>query len=515
MSAPLTGVGLALWAGLIAVPLGLLAVAAVGAGSPGSAGPAADVVIRSIALAAGVAVAAVVLGYVPGKMLAATRRGRGGLLFLLLLPLLLPRYLLYYAWGILQSPTSTLGAYISQHRELANLVGVVTSALVMVLWYWPLAALVIAQGWRTMDRQAWRIARLDAGSVRRFVSVTLPLMAWPLVMAGAVCFVLVLAEFGTFHLAGLRTIGTELAVLYELTGSEGAVARSAWPMAMAALAVAVLLWRRGGRSWINVPIDDDAAAGSRGEWAVVAVLAAVSLAVPVGLLIASASDLSGVIRMVTARGLGRELLVSLAVAAAGAVAALTIAAGAVGLTGRRGAWRLIGGAVAVTILLATLLPGSIVALSLLRALSGFPPLAPLRQSMWIVPAGQAARFAGVALILLSFVRDARHRHLAEMAATDGASWLGAWRWVHLPRLWPTLVGCFLILVMFGMTELPATMVLLPAGVPNFAQSLLNRMHTLRDREVITWCLSLMACYAVLAAAAVALLRPVGPGRGAS
>ena len=221
----LTGAGMILWASLIAVPLGMLAVAA--AGSPGSAGPMADVVIRSIALAGGVAVAAVVLGYLPGKMLGTTRRGRAGLLFLLLLPLLLPRYLLYYAWGILQSPTSALGAYLSQHRELANLAGVLTSTLVMVLWYWPLAALVIAQGWRTMDTQAWRIARLDAGSARRFISVTLPLLARPLAMAAAVCFVLALSEFGTFHLAGLRTIGTELAVLYELTGSEGAVARSA------------------------------------------------------------------------------------------------------------------------------------------------------------------------------------------------------------------------------------------------------------------------------------------------
>ena len=48
-------------------------------------------------------------------------------------------------------------------------------------------------------------------------------------LAFGVCFVLGLSEFATFHLAGVQTIGTELAVLYEETGSESHLARAAWP----------------------------------------------------------------------------------------------------------------------------------------------------------------------------------------------------------------------------------------------------------------------------------------------
>jgi DNA-binding beta-propeller fold protein YncE len=59
-----------------------------------------------------------------------------------------------------------------------------------------------------------------------------------------------------------------------------------------------------------------------------------------------------------------------------------------------------------------------------------------------------------------------------------------------------------------MTELPATMVLLPAGLPNFAQSLLNQMHYLADRQVIASCLVLVCLFLVLIALVVLLLRGV-------
>ncbi len=51
-----------------------------------------------------------------------------------------------------------------------------------------------------------------------------------------------------------------------------------------------------------------------------------------------------------------------------------------------------------------------------------------------------------------------------------------------------------MIVMFGMTELSATMVLLPAGLPNFAQRLLNQMHYARDQQVIASCLILIGFF---------------------
>jgi ABC-type Fe3+ transport system permease subunit len=89
------------------------------------------------------------------------------------------------------------------------------------------------------------------------------------------------------------------------------------------------------------------------------------------------------------------------------------------------------------------------------------------------------------------------RQLAEMAALDGASPFQTWRHVHLPRVWPVLVGTFLLVTMLGLTELPATMILLPAGLPDFAQRLLNQMHYARDQQVIASCLVLVLLFVFL------------------
>jgi DNA-binding beta-propeller fold protein YncE len=50
------------------------------------------------------------------------------------------------------------------------------------------------------------------------------------------------------------------------------------------------------------------------------------------------------------------------------------------------------------------------------------------------------------------------------------------------------------------------MVLLPAGLPNFAQRLLNQMHYARDQQVIASCLVLVCLFLVLTAIVVLLLR---------
>ncbi len=83
---------------------------------------------------------------------------------------------------------------------------------------------------------------------RFFRHVTLPLLSRSIALAFGVCFVLSLSEFATFHLAGVKTIGTELAVLYELTGAAAPVAQAAWPMMLIALWAAIAL-TRSSQQW--------------------------------------------------------------------------------------------------------------------------------------------------------------------------------------------------------------------------------------------------------------------------
>jgi ABC-type Fe3+ transport system permease subunit/DNA-binding beta-propeller fold protein YncE len=460
---------------------------------------------RSFALAAVIAAVSVLLGYVPGRLLGTSRKGKDLLLLLLLMPLVLPRYVLYYAWTLLLSPTTDLGRYFSTNPELARFVGTFTSSMVLVLWYWPLASLLIGQGWRNIDRQIRDCACLDASNFQIFKKITLPLLGRSMCLAFGVCFVLLLSEFTTFHLAGIQTIGTELAVLYELTGSASGLIRAAWPVIIAAFIISSVLGK-STRSWdtASAPVGAIELKSLRWQWGIFFALVAVSLLVPISLLIGSVTNAYAFKTFLKLHI--DELGWSLAIAVVAAVVSYLIAFGALLLEKLRKIGRILSIVVHTTIFLAMFVPASLAAVCLLKimAICNLPVF--LRQSWYIVSVGQAGRFSGVALIILILTRASHERQLSEMASLDGASWLKSWWYVHLPRTWRLFAGAFLLILMFSVTELSATMVLLPAGLPNFAQRLLNQMHYARDQQVIASCLILICLFLSLAAFFVLLLR---------
>jgi len=521
--------GAAAWGTVFAAPLVSLAISAVwGAGNGGTGGAVHWLasMARSAGLAGSIALAAVVLGFVPGRLIGTLetfspsgRRRQAALFLAVLAPLLLPSYVLYYAWSLPLSPTTGIGGYLSQRPELARLVAGASSSIVVAVWHWPLAALILAQGWRGIDSQALEAARLEAGAWRRFSAIVLPLLARPILLALGTCFVLAVSEFTTFHLAGIRTIGTQLAVLYEQTASDQAVARAAWPMVIPAAAlVAALLTSPLLRGEAPGTVMGDGTSPRRRsarpvEWLVLAVLLGLSLAGPAVLFVANFREAAPLRQYLALHS--DELAWSGWIGLAAACLALLCAFSAIGtgtLGGRRSAAGRAGGAAMgalsaamhVTILLAAFLPPALVGSALLRLAVNLPPA--LCQSWVIVSAGLTMRFSAVALIVLRFAAGGASRQLSEMAAVDGASRTQAWLHVHLPLFWPLPVGAMLLVVMLSLTEVPATMMLLPAGLPNFAQRLLNQMHYARDQQVIASCIVLMASYLILAVAAVAILR---------
>ena len=504
----LTTASVVLWTAIILLPLLVLFSQIINpAGGQENSTEIYASVFRSFGLSAAIAAAAVLLGWIPGKLLGTLRTHKDILLILLLMPLVLPRYVLYYAWTLLLSPTTALGSYLSGNPNIARLVGIFSSSLVLIFWYWPLAALLIAQGWRNIDREIHDCASLDADGFGILRKITLPLLARPLLLAFSVCFVLSLSEFATFHLAGIRTIGTELAVLYQLTGSEGYIVRSAWPVMIAALLVAIILGK-SSHSWISDSPSVETAdfKTHKWQWVVLLVLIGITLIIPLVLLLSNMTDTRALRQFLRLHP--DELGWSLAISAVAAIMAYLIAFGAFSLDspGNARFCRLLSLIFRTTIFLVMFIPASLIAVSLLKILAVSNVSPAIRQGWYIVSAGQAGRFAGVALILLLLTRYAHEKQLSEMASLDGASRLKTWWYVHLPHNWPVLVGTFILIVMLGITELSATMVLLPAGLPNFAQRLLNQMHYARDQQVIASCLVLIFLFLILAAIVVLLLR---------
>lgn len=514
-------VSISVWTVVILLPLLVLFISALTTDAKSDV--SVDIyssLLNSLFLSAIIAVMAILLGWIPGKLFGTCSAHKDLLLLFLLMPLVLPRYMLFYAWWLLLSPTTSLGVYLSDKTEVAKFIGTFSTTAVLIMWYWPLAALLLGQGWKNIDRQVWDSASLDSNKFGIFKNVTLPLLIKPILLAFSVCFILSLSEFTTFHLAGIKTIGTELAVLYDLTGrgGEAAVARASWPIAVMALILAIIL-SKSSRSWALSTNEAESieSKSQRWSWAVLILLFGISLLIPVALLIYNVSDIVPFQQFLILHF--DDITWSLVTSLLAAGLAYLIAYSAYSFDSRVRAnapnklWKLdfisiyiLPLIVCVSIFLIMLLPASIIAVSIIRIMAVLHLPASIREGWFIVSIGLACRFAGVALILLFLTRHSQRQILSEMAQLDGASHFQIFRHIHLPQVWPLLLGSFILISMFSMTEISVTMILLPAGVPNFAQRLLNQMHYARDQQVIASCLILIGVFALLTFLLVLLFR---------
>ena len=509
----LAGIFLSIWLLVILIPLILLYAGA----ATGSCEQVQDgfrywkLTIECFARALLIGLFSVVLGYFPGRLLGTSGRFRTILFTLVMVPFILPSYVLFYAWTLPFSPATRLGDYLAQSPEAAKFLGSMLSSGVLVIWFWPLATLIIAQGWRNIDRTILESASLETGGLQIFRHVTLPLLAGPMLLAFAVCFVMALSEFTTFHLAGVRTIGTELAVVYELTGSEGCVARYSSPVAIIALIIAAIFVKKM-RTWnLTETISRQfQSAFSFWHWFVTVLLLAVSLIIPVFLFIINISDSKAFVEFFRLHF--DDLDWSVRTSAVAAILAYFLAWGASSLErlGRLG--RYLSYIVYTSIFVVMLVPGSLAAAIILKIMAALDLPSAVRQSWLVVSAGLAARFCAVGLVVIILMRLSQVRSLTEAASVDGATAWQIFRYIHLPRTWRLFSGVFVLIFMLCMTELSVTMVLLPAGLPNFAQRLLNQMHYARDQQVIASCVILICVFIVSVMVFILFMRAVSVRR---
>lgn len=463
------------------------------------------ITLQSIGLAGVIAALAVLLGAIPGKLLAMSRKPTR-LLMVMIIPLVLPRYVLYYAWSLLLSPTTALGRYLSSHSDLAKMISAASAMIVLLLWYWPLAGLLLSRGWGTLSQTVIDAASLEATGKQRFFHITLPLLWRNIVLSFTVCFVLVLSEFSTFHLAGVKTIGTSLAVLYEITGSEAAVLKAALPLVFISIVVGYFLHRELVQTDRPATLSHNASLQKKKtDWTIFGILVFVSVVMPVLILVMNIHGSRAFIDFMKLHS--DELAGSLLSSSVAVAFAYCLACGANKLSALGRIGFALRGVVYTSIIAGVLLPGSLVGLYLLKtaSLAG----AGWSQGWWMVSAGQAVRICGVALILLELSRRVDNHHVKEMAEIDGAGpWARFW-YIYLPQNRHFIGAVFLLLLMISVTELPTTMVLLGAGVPNFSQRLLNQMHYARDNQVIASCLILISVFLVLSVISVSFLRRAG------
>lgn len=417
----------------------------------------------------------------------ASRRMRARWFALLLVPMLMPSYLAYSGWGLLRAPGTPIGDWLlSGPNWRPILAGRVLAVGGLVLWAWPLAAVVLAIRLRRIDPALLDALRLDARSAWRRALVVVSISRGALAAAvGAVVLVMV-GSAVPLHLAQIQT---HAIVLWRLMDESGPgehwrVWAGAWPIAAVSLGVAVFV----GRALASTDAGQDAGEeGPRCEvgrhrwwprWsgALAGAVWAASVLAPVALFIHSLPAAASLLRFWR---FADEAIVTSAAVAAGV--------GCVGVIVACAAWlafaeRVSGRAAAVcagALVVAGLLPGVLVGSMMAAAWNAWGPSRAMADTAFVLVVGHTARFGFLAVLGGWWLARSEPSGLRDLMRLDGVGFGRGWLAARLPPGAGPLAGIGLGMAALSFHEIESAIVLQPPGTESFARLMLENLHFAR------------------------------------
>jgi iron(III) transport system permease protein len=403
---------------------------------------------------------------------------------LVVVPLAIPDFVVSFGWASLST-------------EVAGFRGAV---LVMTLSIYPLVYLPVASSLRNADPAQEEVASsLGAGRLRTFWRITIG-QARVAILGGCLLVVLVLlAEYGAFEILGYQTFTTE--IFTEFSVSFNVPAASALSLVLVVLGMVVLAGESAGRVRGRVSRSDKMAQRATGRhhlgwWAVPALLALTALVLlALGVPVASAiywwvsrtnQPFTGVSLLDATWHTG---LYSACAAGLATVMALPVGILAVRYDGR------VRRLIERSTYLVMAMPGLVIALSLAyfseRYADGLwyqtAPMLVVAYAIMFFPlalVGVRASVAQAPVGLEDIARSLGQRRLAVL-----------WR-VTRPLVGPGLAAAFCLVFLSAVTELTATLILVPTGVQTLATQFWVYQQNLAYGQAAPFALLMIAIAAV-------------------
>lgn len=413
--------------------------------------------VNTIELAAGVSAGAAILGTASAWIIERTNLPfRKAWAVLIVLPLAIPDFVVGYSW----------------HSIAPAIRGFGGALLVMTLALYPLVYLPVAAALRRSDPAEEEVARsLGLGPLQTFVRVTLRQIR-PAVTGGClvVCLAL-LAEYGAFEIVGFQTFTTT--IFGQLQNGFDPAGASGLSLVLVLIGIIVLIGEAGMSTRGRLSRASGGAARPFGRrrlrgrqkaaaTGVLALIAGAGLGLPVGTLTYwmaanHATTLPG-------SSVWGSLAHSAAYSAgAGLIATLLALPVALLVVRHRSPTSLI---IERSTYLVQSLPGLVIALALIYFTTHFAHS--LYQTSSLLVAAYAILFFPLALISVKASVAQAPRRLEEIARSLGERRLGAMLRVTLPLVAPGLAAGFCLVFLSAVTELTATLLLVPTGVQTLA-----------------------------------------------
>jgi iron(III) transport system permease protein len=425
-----------------------------------------ELLFTSTLLGAGAALLATVLGAPLGLLLArASLPAKRLLRVALVIPLVIPPYVMALAWILLTGPAGLLARALGRDLLSQWTYSLTGAVVVLGLGFYPLSMLATEAAARRVDGRLEEAALVAARPRRVFWRITLPLVAPAVAAAALIIVVLALSEFGVPGLLRVRVFTTEVFTAFAALYDFGAGVALATPLLSVALIAGVavklitgerlLATRRSARPGLALPLR-----GFR-----VPVLAGIGFVVLVSILLPLAAllmEARGVGRIATAaRASGYAITNSLWLAAAGAT--LSVALGLLLGYGRARARTRFRSFFDLAFIVIYAVPSTVVGIGIIGLWNRSGPTGEIYASPAIVVVAYLARFVPVAaLILAAGVRQVTVS-LEEAAEISGAGWPRIFARIVLPNMRANVAAAWVVAFIFAFGELGTTILVAPPG----------------------------------------------------
>jgi iron(III) transport system permease protein len=425
-----------------------------------------ELLLTSTLLGGGTAALATVLGAPLGLLLARVElRGKRLLRLVLVIPLVIPPYILALAW-IYIGGSAGLIAQASGRDLLSGWTYSLAGAIVVLgISFYPLSMLATEAAVRRVDGRLEEAALLVARPHRVLWRITLPLIAPSIAAASLIIFVLALSEFGAPGLLRVRVFTTEVFTAFAALYNFGAATALAVPLLAVALLAGVaaklfigdrlLAPRRSAH--VGLPL-------SLGRWRMTVLgglsfVIALFVVLPLVVLAVEAGQVARITAAVKASSQAITQSLVLAAAAATLIVALAVL---LGYSRGRAQTRFRSLADLIFIIIFAM-PSTVVGVGLIGLWNRPGLLGEVYTSRTMIVIAYLARFVPVAaLILAASVRQVPVS-FEEAAEVAGASWPRTFIRILLPQIRTGLAAAWIVAFIFAFGELGATVLVAPPG----------------------------------------------------
>ncbi len=507
----LPGVAIAVWTAAVGWPvIALVPVLVAGPSVSAKVRHAAELFATSFVWALAIALAAVVVGWVPGRLLGRTQAGRGFLPLsaLILAPICVPAYVVFYAWWQSWPADSALYGWAVQNGHV-QLTKSVTLFVGLLCWSWPVAAWCVAGFAAAVGAHRQEMLQLDgAGSVRRIIEAARS--EWRgLALGGLIVFLFIFNNTTAFDIAQIFTFGYELRVFdSELGAGPGAILRAAAPAIVVAVIGTALAWSLLGRCFTENALRPPQP--TRGAVITTAVIWLTSVVLPMVLFVANLTAGASVAVFVDLYG--RDLANTVAMAVASGLVTVVVVVGLAAAWQDHRRWvRVVADAQAIGWLLAAVVPATTVGVALEAAYNRPGLDAMVYGKPTILVLGYLARFGFVAALLARWASLSEPRALGDLRRLDGADTLVGYVVAAWPRLVAAAGAAAAVVGVLSMSELVVAARLAPPRFPLIAGAILNAVHYQRPDTVLLAVLGLIGSALAVTLVVVVVFQPLRRG----